>query len=242
MPKLIDLTGQRFNRLLVLERAENKNDRAAWKCKCDCGNIKIVKSGDLRSGRTQSCGCLNKEKSLQRNHERNTVHKGDVFGDLVVIEELGYEFNGAESHKRKMVLCQCKCGKIIKINTHTLKTGKINCGCDTMSYGEQKIDKLLRKYNIKYETQKTFDSCRSNKNYLLKFDFYIDNKYLIEYNGAQHYEQIDFLNSKETQERDKIKIQWCKDNNIPIIIIPYTHYNDICIEDLQLETSQFLLK
>ena len=38
MGKFIDLTGQKFGRLLVLERAENKYGRTAWKCKCDCGN------------------------------------------------------------------------------------------------------------------------------------------------------------------------------------------------------------
>ena len=37
-----------------------------------------------------------------------------------------------------------------------------------------------------------------------------------------------------------MKNEWCKDNNIPLIRIPYTQYNDLCIEDLQLETTTFL--
>ena len=53
MPKLNDLTGQRFGRLTVLERTELK-----WLCKCDCGNKKIVAGGHLVSGDTKSCGCL----------------------------------------------------------------------------------------------------------------------------------------------------------------------------------------
>ena len=58
-----DLTGQRFGRLLVLERAETVTEhRTVYKCLCDCGNEVIVRSDSLTSGRTQSCGCLQKEK------------------------------------------------------------------------------------------------------------------------------------------------------------------------------------
>lgn len=57
MPKLIDITGQRFGRLLVLERYDGKR----WKCVCDCGNITFSDSYQLRHGVTQSCGCLHKE-------------------------------------------------------------------------------------------------------------------------------------------------------------------------------------
>lgn len=60
MPKLIDLTGQRFGRLVVMERAGVKR-RAAWLCKCDCGKTKVVDGRELRNGRTRSCGCLLKE-------------------------------------------------------------------------------------------------------------------------------------------------------------------------------------
>ena len=43
------------------------------------------------------------------------------------------------------------------------------------------------------------------------------------------------------QERDTYKNQWCKENNIPLIRIPYTHLNDLCLEDLLLETSKFII-
>ena len=60
--KLIDLTGQRFGRLLVLERANYNNHGAYWLCKCDCGNEKIISGTSLRKGLTISCGCYAKEK------------------------------------------------------------------------------------------------------------------------------------------------------------------------------------
>lgn len=62
MSAFIDLTKRKFGRLVVVERAENaKNNRTQWKCRCECGKIVIVWSCHLRSGHTQSCGCLQKE-------------------------------------------------------------------------------------------------------------------------------------------------------------------------------------
>lgn len=53
-----DLTGRRFYRLMVLEFVETtKYNQIMWKCQCDCGNILNVRGGDLRNGRTRTCGC-----------------------------------------------------------------------------------------------------------------------------------------------------------------------------------------
>lgn len=71
MSALKDLTGQRFGRLVVIERAgSDKHNRAVWKCQCDCGEVRVQYSGNLRSGLVNSCGCLRAE----RNKERNTTH------------------------------------------------------------------------------------------------------------------------------------------------------------------------
>ena len=58
MAKAIDLTGQKFNRLLVLERdtKKDKSRQAWWKCRCDCGKEISVRGYCLRNGNTQSCG------------------------------------------------------------------------------------------------------------------------------------------------------------------------------------------
>lgn len=61
MPRFIDLTDQTFNRLTVLHRVENNKREARWECRCKCGNITIVTSFRLTSGRTKSCGCLQRE-------------------------------------------------------------------------------------------------------------------------------------------------------------------------------------
>ena len=70
MGKLINLKGQRFGRLVVIDFVEIKNHKTLWLCKCDCGNIKVMSTASLRSFHTQSCGCLQKEifGSLNRTH------------------------------------------------------------------------------------------------------------------------------------------------------------------------------
>ena len=67
MSRPLDLTGHRFGRLVVIERFLNsKSGKAKWRCKCDCGNETIVFSTSLVRGLTHSCGCLNREVTMER--------------------------------------------------------------------------------------------------------------------------------------------------------------------------------
>nr|DAQ82767.1 MAG TPA: hypothetical protein [Caudoviricetes sp.] len=65
MGKLIDLTGQRFGRLLVCRKSDKENHQhcAFWICKCDCGRGCTVLGSALRDGRTKSCGCYRSERA-----------------------------------------------------------------------------------------------------------------------------------------------------------------------------------
>lgn len=89
----IDLTGQRFNRLIVLGIDEEKTipKHIYWKCLCDCNKTISVQGNSLRSGKTQSCGCLQKEMASKANKKYckydleseeygiGWTHNGDVF-------------------------------------------------------------------------------------------------------------------------------------------------------------------
>ena len=71
MGKPLDLTGQQFGRLTVDDFAGTMGDTRSnrkryWYCTCECGNETLVSTGDLRAGRTQSCGCLNAEAARDR--------------------------------------------------------------------------------------------------------------------------------------------------------------------------------
>lgn len=60
---VIDRTGERYGRLVVLELAPSEGAPGArWLCQCDCGRQKIVRAADLQRGSTRSCGCLQAEK------------------------------------------------------------------------------------------------------------------------------------------------------------------------------------
>lgn len=70
-----DLTGQRFGKLTVLERASNGNHKQTrWLCRCDCGNERIVQARSLKSGNTKSCGCLQKEKTTTHGQARTRLY------------------------------------------------------------------------------------------------------------------------------------------------------------------------
>jgi hypothetical protein len=136
--------------------------------------------------------------------------------------------------------CKCECGREKDVLGASLKNHRsLSCGNhNNISRGNVKISKLLDEYDIPYELEKKFSTCIDQR--YLPFDFYVSNKYLIEFDGEQHHNQNSKFDYEYTHKHDLIKSQWCKDNNIPLIRIPYTHYDNLCIEDLLLETSQFI--
>lgn len=118
MSQLKDLTGQRFGRLTVVERAENKSERTAWLCKCDCSNKVIVPSVYLTTGKTKSCGCY------RRDFKLNNL-TGERFGMLTVLSLK----NTDGGHGAKW-LCQCDCGNKVVVRSDGLTTGHTtSCGC-----------------------------------------------------------------------------------------------------------------
>jgi hypothetical protein len=75
--KLTDYSGRRFGLLLVVERAPNRGRWVQWRCRCDCGTEKIADAALLRTGHTQSCGCLRREVATDRmlKHGHNRANK-----------------------------------------------------------------------------------------------------------------------------------------------------------------------
>lgn len=131
MGKRLDLTGQRFGRLVVLGFDHmDKYHRSIWKCQCICGTIKIVAGYHLRSEHTKSCGCLQQSSLV-----------GQRFGMLVVLEQAGYGKQGRSFWK-----CQCDCKKIKIVSRGSLKKGNVkSCGClRRLPFGESGFNRILR--------------------------------------------------------------------------------------------------
>lgn len=230
-----DLTGTRYGKLVVLRRLSNSS---LWECLCDCGNKTTVSTNHLNSGHTQSCGCLQKERT--REACRKDI-SGQRFGMLTAIE-IDEENSLPKKVKWK---CRCDCGTIKSFSRNNLMSGECSsCGCKRFSKGEAKIVDLLNKEKIPFEHEKTFPDCKSsktNKNY--RYDFYVNNSYLIEFHGQQHFSQSQYFTEplEDVEFRDAEKVEWAKANNIPLIVIPYTKLDTLSLNDIQLTTSQFLV-
>lgn len=141
--------------------------------------------------------------------------------------ELAGEYTGCKNH----ILVRCKkCGELIQIRADHILSG-VGCSKCYNSNGEVKIKEVLGKYGIKYISQYKFGDCIRNKRDMA-FDFYIpNNNTAIEFDGIQHFEPVDLFGGEKqfaTQKRnDSFKTQYCKDNNINLIRIPYWEFDSI---------------
>lgn len=166
--------------------------------------------------------------------------KGQQFGRITAIEPT------TERRGTNIIWkCICTCGNELKVPSADLISGNTSsCGC-LKSKGQEKITYLLNQNNISFVTEKTFDNFYYDiTNGSPRFDFFVNNAYVIEFDGIQHFKEVDFfaLSLDEQVKRDLFKNNWCKQYNIPIIRIPYYHLSKLKIEDLLLETSEFIIK
>ena len=245
------MPGARAGKLILLHKT-NKTDarnRPYWLCQCECGNVKEVRQSNLsdgargRKGGTRSCGC----KAIEYFKNRN--NRGIIIEDFS-----GIEFNGIkilsktsikDSNRSWYYKCECpNCKQPFLLSIRHIKDGyhAQSCGClDNKSLNELAISEILKTKNIIFETQYKFIDCKNIIS--LPFDFYIENKYVIEFDGKQHFSPIDFFGGEESYQKrrnnDLIKNNYCFNNNIPIIRIPYDA--DYTLDDLKLETTRFLL-
>jgi hypothetical protein len=120
----IDITGKRFNRLLIIKFSHTKDRKAYWECLCDCGNKSIVEGYSIRSGHIKSCGCLQKE-TMTRLYGIDLTNK--VFERLTIIA-----FFKKANYGKKLRLwkCVCICGKDVIASSDDLLNGHTkSCGC-----------------------------------------------------------------------------------------------------------------
>lgn len=230
MPKFIDLSGQKIEHFIILERdfatqKEKHSKEIFWKCKCDCGTTFSSRGHDIRQGKVKSCGCLRKVNTRNINFKDLT---GQQFGFLTILYELPERID-----HHCVWRCKCQCGNETNIMGKHLLSGQTkSCGC-LKSTGEALVVQVLQQLGIEFETQKSFVDC--NNVLPLKFDFYLPKmNIVIECQGQQHYEPIKIFGGEERFEQqikcDKIKEEWCKTNNIKLIKIPYYKYKQINCE------------
>lgn len=208
-----DLTGRKINCLTVIERVgtitygKEKLTKPLWRCICECGNECVVNSSALIAGKKQSCGC-----------KRHLDLSGQTFGCLTVLDYC---------KERKKWLCQCICGETTYVSAGHLRSGNvISCGCKSMTKGEKAIYDYLKERNIRFEREYSFKKLKGPNGGLLRFDFAILDEYsvpiaLIEYQGIQHYVEIENFGETEREITDFIKRLFCDQTHIPLYIVDF---------------------
>ena len=198
MGKRLDLTGQRFGRLVVLGFSHTNRHRAAmWQCQCKCGNSIIVNGENLRQDHTKSCGHCNQIKI------------GNKYGRWTILKYIRQNKNG-----QSMWRCKCDCGTIRIIIGASLKSGNSkSCGCynreqlrkvNSLPKGEASFNTLFRQYerNAKKKkypfqlTKKQFKHITTQKCHYcgtIPIQIYIG----LRYNGGYKYNGIDRVNNSK---------------------------------------------
>lgn len=121
----------RFGKLVIKERVQDRiqpsgQHCAMWSCLCDCGNTCVVAAPNLKSGRTNSCGCLQKERTSAA-HLKDQA--GKTFGNVLVLERAG-SYKSPLGATGPLWLCRCVCGKTFVTHSSALQSGATrSCGC-----------------------------------------------------------------------------------------------------------------
>ncbi|MEG1502298.1 MAG: hypothetical protein RR370_02805 [Synergistaceae bacterium] len=121
MANILQLEGQKFNKLTVIEYTYSKNKSRYFKCLCDCGETIIIKGSSIKNGNTKSCGCLNHGEA--KKFAESIV--GRKVGRLTVVEYAGKSKKGSNQYK-----CLCDCGnESTVIFSQLYKETTLSCGC-----------------------------------------------------------------------------------------------------------------
>ena len=227
--------GEQFGYWTVLYRANGYiGNGSYWRCRCRCGVERDVVGENLSNGMSKSCGCYGKELKS----EKNTIDlTGRVYGFLTVLGRSDKKVAG-----EILWNVRCECGTEKMVSGHNLRRGGvISCGCKQCSIGEMNVSHILENNNITFQPQYTFSDLVTEKNKSLRFDFailgiYDDPIRLIEFDGMQHFMPIERFGGEEAfkkqQSYDLIKNQYALSHNIPLVRIPYSKRDSMCIDDL----------
>ena len=195
------------------------NNKTYMRVICPFGHVWDVKWTNFISGnRCPHCNKMNKR-----------IKAIIEFDELLQLN--GYtllDWNNFKTKKSK-VLIKCPKGHIIRMSYDKFRSGN-RCKYCNISKGERKIIQCLSTNHIGFIHQYKFKDCKNM--FELPFDFYIPSLNLcIEYDGEQHYKIGKFNNTlldlMNLKRRDNIKNQYCKENNIKLIRIPYYEYDNI---------------
>lgn len=182
------------------------------------GDFELTPNSNLRGVGCQKCSGNYRYKIDELLEIYNGKYKDYV-----------YDFSNYVNIKSK-ILVRCPIHSYFETSAELLLKGYGCSACGKKSIGEDFISKYLNNNGIEYLKQKSFDGCvYKNK---MQFDFYLPEfKTCIEYDGKQHFEPVEYFGGLDAFNKqiikDSIKSQFCFNNNIKLIRIPYYHFDII---------------
>lgn len=233
MGKRKDLTGNIYGELKVIEMLYNYQNKNRTYCRCIGINDIEYKEYIIRQDALQS-GATNSTKGACTG---GVIHDltNQRFGMLVAL----YPTDKRASNGCVRWHCKCDCGNETNPDptmNNLTRHHTLSCGCRKNSKWELFIQSYLESINIDFIPQKVFSDCKNKNNTCyLYFDFYLPYyNMIIEYDGQQHFDPIKIWGGEEKlkrqQENDEIKNQYCKNNNINLVRIPYTKNKEEIIQ------------
>ena len=190
----------------------------------------MVRPSDVLNGQGCSqCGIDKTRNAIKKEHQQ--------YVDELKLKNNNLEVLGEYINAKTPILHRCLiCENEWEVTPDSVLRGTGCPKCKT-SIGEKKISQWLDENNINYISQYKFSDCRDIRS--LPFDFYLqDYNICIEYDGIQHFQPVDYFGGEDdfkiTQLHDKIKTQYCKDNNIDLLRISYQ-------QDVEKELKKYLL-
>lgn len=222
------------------------NSTIKVKVQCDyCKNIIEKSYSSYLNGKSTGKDCCIKCFSKKKTEENKKPKKGNSLAEKFpyLIQEWSPKNNKTPFDysygSQKVIWWICSEGHEWKseIGDRTGNSRKdcIICNNKRETMGERRIRQILTNKSIKFIKEYSFSNLLSERNFRLKFDFAIfderDNlKMLIEFDGGQHFEVVKIYGEehfKNTQYRDNLKNEYCKNNNIKLLRIPYWQINNI---------------
>jgi hypothetical protein len=210
---------------ILLHETEYLNQDTKMNVEYDCG-FKVYRTyANIKKSKYKCPHCIKIGYGRDTEQLKNEIN--DITnGEYSLLSEY-------KTMNDKVIVKHNKCGNVYKVTPHKFLDYGNRCVKCGNSKGETETERVLKKLNINYEWQYSFNDLLSDYGNPLRFDFAIFNKdkalsFLYEYDGEFHYKKIYTKHDLEGQVyRDNLKNEYCKQNKIDLLRIPYWDFDNI---------------
>lgn len=221
------------NQILLSKLSDYTDNKSKMTIVCNCGRLFNPTSNNYKRNHSICRICAMKNSGIRRRVDidkikEEVIKENYTFIDAWYIKKYGW---------RMLLSCENDKHRDFEVSWSNFKCGGTRCPTCNLSHGERKISKFLEENNIYYMKEYIIEGLKGSNGGIMRFDFMIEidkRMILIEYDGIQHY--IQKFGEKEfrrIQDNDRLKNDYCKNNNINILRIPYWEFDNV--EDILKE-------